>query len=379
MNHVDLTSAVIFGAATLQGILAACYFIFNKKGSRIANFLILGMIVSITLIIFQNFMIFNGSYTKYSSIIFLFYPLTGLIGPFFYMYVVYLLNPNRKFKIYDLLHTVLFFVMLFKHWNFLMLPSEKKIHTVNYFYYSSTILKSYITLELIFYKLILLAYGFASFYLIKNKIKDLKQWTSNTNIQYLNRFKWIIYLFIIYGALSLLVYLFSYSYEITTARLEVYTHLINSMVVVSLSVIVMQQPNLLVFMLQPVSEAKKQQNSDILILKKLKQLMETEKPFLNPDLKLHDLAKLMNTVPYILSEQINQKMHVNFYEFINQYRVEEFKKRVQSLEFEKYTLLAIALDVGFNSKSSFNRIFKQHTQMTPSQYKNQKKVSSSKI
>lgn len=374
MQNVDINAAVIFGAAVLQGVLSTLYFLFNKKGSRIANIFMLTMMVSITLILFQNFMIFNGSYTSFPGIILLFYPLNGLIGPLFFMYVVFLVNPNRGFKMYDILHISLFFVMLYGHWGFLELSGEIKINTVNYLYYEKNHFSPSIIHELILYRLVVLGYGLCCLYIIQSKIKELKQWTSDTSIQYLNRFKLIIYLFILYAMFSLSGYLFSLIFSVSTGRYELYNHILNSIIVVSLSFVTLLQPERLFFTLFKSTPKNKEQNvANTLLLQDLKKVMDTEKPFLDPDLKLHDLAKLMRTTPSILSSHINQTMDVNFYELVNRYRVDEFKRRVQSPVYKKYTLLAIALDAGFNSKASFNRIFKQQTHITPSQFKNKKR------
>ena len=168
-------------------------------------------------------------------------------------------------------------------------------------------------------------------------------------------------------------------FEVTIGRYEVYIHILNSTIIVALSILTMQQPERLIFLLRTRPKVKKQKISGTLLLQNLKKVMDTEKPFLDADLKLHDLAKLIDVPSHLLSDHMNQNLNLNFFEFINQYRVEEFKKRVHSSDFEKYTLLSIALDVGFNSKASFNRIFKQQTQMTPSQYKNLKKVSTLEV
>jgi AraC-like DNA-binding protein len=62
-------------------------------------------------------------------------------------------------------------------------------------------------------------------------------------------------------------------------------------------------------------------------------------------------------------------MHQSYYDFINQYRIEEFKNRLADPESERYNLLSIAFDSGFQSKGTFNSIFKKFTGMTPSEYK----------
>jgi AraC-like DNA-binding protein len=69
-----------------------------------------------------------------------------------------------------------------------------------------------------------------------------------------------------------------------------------------------------------------------------------------------------------LSQVINQKSGKNFFKFINEYRVEAAKKMLGNNAHQKFTILAIAYDCGFNSKSSFNTIFKEFTGYTPSEF-----------
>lgn len=100
--------------------------------------------------------------------------------------------------------------------------------------------------------------------------------------------------------------------------------------------------------------------------KELLHLMEVEKPFLNPKLTLSDLSNLMDMSTNNMSQLINQYEGVNFYDFVNQYRVEEFIDRARKNK--EFNLLAHAYDAGFNSKSSFNSIFKKFKSETPSQF-----------
>ena len=102
----------------------------------------------------------------------------------------------------------------------------------------------------------------------------------------------------------------------------------------------------------------------------LSDYMITEKPYLNNQLTLHQLAEEVNILPHYLSRIINEYHHQNFFDFINIFRVDEFKNRISDSHFKNYTLLAIAFDCGFNSKSAFNRLFKKVTGFTPSEYKN---------
>lgn len=96
--------------------------------------------------------------------------------------------------------------------------------------------------------------------------------------------------------------------------------------------------------------------------------METARPYLDSDLSRDDIARTFSISAHNVSQIINEELEVNFYEFINRYRVEEVKRKLGAGEQAQKTLLAIAFEAGFTSKSSFNRVFKQHTGMTPTQY-----------
>ena len=110
-------------------------------------------------------------------------------------------------------------------------------------------------------------------------------------------------------------------------------------------------------------------------LENLLSIIKVEKPYLNNDLNLQDLAAMASISTHNLSEIINTKLNRNFYDFINSYRVKEVQRRLKSKDAEIYSLLAIALESGFNSKSSFNTTFKKHTGITPSQFRVQTKSS----
>lgn len=102
------------------------------------------------------------------------------------------------------------------------------------------------------------------------------------------------------------------------------------------------------------------------LFEKLLSIMDHEKPYLDPRLKLSTLAGQLDISANQLSQIINQEAGVNFHDFINKYRVEEFLKNAR--ENKNYSFLALALDSGFNSKSSFNYIFKKQKGVSPSRY-----------
>lgn len=98
-------------------------------------------------------------------------------------------------------------------------------------------------------------------------------------------------------------------------------------------------------------------------------LMETKKPYLDPELNIGTLANDLKIHSYVLSKNINSILHLNFFEFVNGYRVDEFKRLCDDSKNKNFSILALALDAGFNSKASFNRIFKNNTGQTPSEFR----------
>lgn len=111
-----------------------------------------------------------------------------------------------------------------------------------------------------------------------------------------------------------------------------------------------------------------EQYNDEHCLAELDKIVESKELYLNPILSLSELAKEINLPKRYVSYLINSYHQKNFKEYINQYRINTFLKKANDGELKKKTLLALALESGFNSKSSFNQVFKNHTGKTPSQY-----------
>lgn len=128
--------------------------------------------------------------------------------------------------------------------------------------------------------------------------------------------------------------------------------------------------------LYPIDESPpKYQNSTLnntsknQLQRQLIALLEQEKPYLNPEISLNIMARLLEVKPHLLSQVINETMEKNFYELINQYRVQEVQKKLKDSSQQHKTLLAIAFESGFNNKTSFNKSFKEIAGMTPSAFK----------
>jgi len=100
----------------------------------------------------------------------------------------------------------------------------------------------------------------------------------------------------------------------------------------------------------------------------LKEHMVKEKPYLNPDLSIDDLSNQLMVKRHHLSQIINLSFNKNFFEFINSYRIKEFKKQAKDFDNDHLSILGIALNCGFNSKATFNSVFKKQEGITPSAY-----------
>ncbi len=108
-------------------------------------------------------------------------------------------------------------------------------------------------------------------------------------------------------------------------------------------------------------------------IKKMNDAMAVEKVYLNENLNLRDFALHLKSDPNLISFILNSALNKNFHDFVNHYRVEEVKNKLNDPRSEHLSLLGIGLEAGFNSKTTFNRVFKQVTGMTPTEF--QKKLS----
>lgn len=120
-------------------------------------------------------------------------------------------------------------------------------------------------------------------------------------------------------------------------------------------------------MLRIKSHSSKLSDAD-LFEKKLLALMQEKKPYIDPQLSVADLAEMLDIKAHVLSKFINERFDKTFRDFINEYRIDEFIEIAQSDEFKNYTFLALAYEVGFNSKSTFNLAFKKATNVSPREY-----------
>lgn len=105
------------------------------------------------------------------------------------------------------------------------------------------------------------------------------------------------------------------------------------------------------------------------LMEKMNSYMEKNKPWLNPEFCMADFSEQLAVSGHLISEVTNGVMKQNFFDYVNNYRIEEFKRLVQNPEKKNDKIQFLAYDAGFNSKTTFNTAFKKFTGKTPSEYR----------
>ena len=134
-------------------------------------------------------------------------------------------------------------------------------------------------------------------------------------------------------------------------------------------------PNSSEYKTQKYENSSLQEDQKEKYLKILLNHIEKERPYLEPELTLAQLSEQTNIPSHYLSQIINEKMQCNFLDFINKYRVKEAKLKLADHKFDHFTIIAIAFEAGFNSKTTFYSAFKKFADTTPSGYRKSLKAS----
>jgi len=276
-----------------------------------------------------------------------------------------------KIQWIDHLHFLPFFISVLLWINFYKLSGAEKIELLGsregYFHvinYSGDI---FLALQGIIYSMVVL-------YILKRYSQQIKNFISNTDkvlIRGIERGTTLLLISWIIGSVAVVLELFNVAVSVD---LFFIVYLLIVIVIYWISYQAIKSPEIFkldrIELYKGLEEDKRMQGTEE--LEKLNQKMisyiETEKPYLHPELSLQELANMLSLSRHQLSRLINNKHQKNFYEFINYYRTEEVKTLMTKPENMNLKIMSLAYDAGFNSKASFNRIFKQFTDMTPSQY-----------
>lgn len=279
----------------------------------------------------------------------------------FYLSTLYYTNPDYKFKISDFKYLVLPFIYSIG----LLLQVSK-----NNFYILQDLLVLLIIVQSIYYTII-------SYIKIKHHKKKINLFSSNTSEIDLN---WLEY--IITALLVLSIFIGLYNALFSTIHLNLFANIVSVIIVFFIAFNIIKQKEIFLLDEQernkiisinqetntPVTKIISDQNLAE-IKQKLVQLMESQELFLDGELSLKKLADIMDITPHKLSYAINTGFHENFFMFVNKYRIDKAKELLLTKEKKYLSVLGIAFESGFNSKTAFNTTFKKITNQTPSQFK----------
>lgn len=363
--QITITLFVCLLAIVISQAVFASGLLWFAKKNKLSNRLLSILISCIGLWLCDNFLRMSLIYRQLPNLYFLPIFYSFAFGPLIYFYVRSLTNPNFKFKRIFLLHFIpvtiqasLYIFLTFKDYAFKNWFWQN-IHAP--FTYRIEFDGTWISLTI---------YLILSFRFIRNYQSWLANNYSETSKTRLNWLKIILLVLMIlclqWPIEIILRDVFNIYFEYN------YSILILGVVALILGIGGLRQANLsnINFIGDEDKHDKKSMPFEIdpIVLNKIIEIMVNEKLYLNPTLNLIEFARALQINPKQVSKHLNTGLNQSFNDFVNQYRIEEVKRRLKSDDVKRLTILAIAYESGFNSKTTFHRTFKTVTGIAPSDY-----------
>lgn len=368
---------VLFLVGLFQSLFFAV-FLLTKKENKKANVLLGIWLIFLALYFVEIWFNISEAYLNYPHFIGIFSGLPLLHGPFLLLYALFLTNLRHRWQLIDYLHFVPFLLYyVFFFFSFFQLGGSAKLEVME------NIMQGNIPLKINIQGFIKASHGIiyslvTLFFLRQFKRRLLANFsnTDKINLQWLRN---LSYGFLGVYTLALMVQISSltgnYSGEGPVGLLGVILIFLVAFMGLRQGEIFLEEQK----QAGPVDPALKvkylhsrMDKTDIHQIKEqLIAIFETDKPHLDPEFRLSQLAEKVQIHTNDLSQVINEGFGKNFYALVNAYRIEEVKKNLQDPQNDHLTLLAIGLQSGFNSKTTFNTVFKKMTGQTPSEFKKQ--------
>lgn len=336
-------------------------FVFTKK-NRAREDLYLFLYFFLNGVIFLIY--FISKEYKSENLLFFFININLLLTPIWYLYLKLLMAEDKRIKISKIKHFSLYFITtILLGLIAISIPEDMFDYYINLPMLEQPLLFMIISLaEMIYIPLYLIL-------VIKLLLKHNRDITQIFSYSKGVDLKWVRILVLI----ELLSWLFSYvPYFLNIEYSLDLTMSLNGVLILYFGYFGIKQ-SLIVKSIEKKDKYKKASMDKALTTTLKDQLityMEGEKPYLDDELNIYKLSTALNISSHNLSQLLSLEVKKSFYDFVNEYRVKEFQEQIQSGKNKQYTLLAISMDCGFSSKSTFNRIFKKVTDMTPTQYIN---------
>jgi AraC-like DNA-binding protein len=355
-----------------QGLFLISIILHRKFTNILASYLIMAIVMVIVIINADYLVIVTGLYKELRNLHGFSYGSMFLMSPLFYFYTRSILDENFKWERKYLLHFIPYFLKIFHTLTFFVMPLDAKVQSIADF--TNDIMKidldSVASLGL--QSLHLAIYLFFTKKEINEKSATFFQ--EPYLISFEKRKKWLTLLFNCFVA-----YFISFTFWFVVVAIKgVYISNAEYLNVIVMSAIIYflayksaLDPELVTpdFIKKYNAQSNISHVNELEFLEKIKFLMEDERIYLNPNLDMNSLAKALELPAYQCSRLINDKFEKGFFDFVNEYRIEEVKRRLKDSNYHHFSILGIALQTGFNSKSSFNTAFKKVSGKTPSDFK----------
>lgn len=319
-------------------------------------------------------------YLEFPHLIRLNWGLPLLFGPLILLYTKAFINPNFRINQNDLWYFLPYCLNLTFLLPFFLKSGEAKIQILNYF---TANLTRGIDNYAMYHSLMQLAIAIISIQFSVRSLNQVKAYQKSILNNFseiekikLNWLKVIIYSFLVVFTVFTLVFILTYRDLYPDFDYEVYFYLALFVLIYFLSYKSFQQ----IPFNSSIGEEKKStenlkapSNSQLQkeLAKRLIDYMDKERPYLNGQLTASELAAALQMNRHQLSLVLNEHLGQSFYDFINTYRIKAFKEHLQNPQNAHLTLLGLAFESGFNSKTAFNSVFKKLEGMTPREFKKQ--------
>ncbi|WP_315163022.1 helix-turn-helix domain-containing protein [Capnocytophaga leadbetteri] len=378
------------------GIFLCCFLsvlLFSKAAKRLPDNILGVWLLCIATYLLNYYLHYLGYWEKYPHLVGATHPFPLLFAPFVYLYVVTNLRQPQRLYWRDGLHFLPFVVIYVLMFPFLFGYSAAEKAMIDQADYHSPY-QWLFTISFIAFVIVCVAYSVATYHKI-NQYEQIigEQFAYNEGIS----LQWLRLLLIGFGiifSVMIVGYVLQFLLEIELAVNVELIFLGLFVLLIALigfwgiryqGIFTAEKPKVLYSSEKPEEAEETEESLKMPEYRKsglkpeeaknlhqqLLTLMATEKPYLEPKLSLAQLADSLGVLPNHLSQIINQYEGKNFYDFVNNYRVDEFIALAKKDTDKNFNLLGLAFEAGFNSKSSFNQVFKKIKGKTPSQFVNE--------